>query len=309
MSSEQIVPTGEVHPAAALFPMMTAEELDDLAADIREHGLAHPIVLDQDGTLIDGRNRLTACRRAGVEPTYSQLDDRVDPAAYILSLNVHRRMLTRGQRAMAVAKARLFATNNRQVDLASAVSVSQSRVAYARVILDHAPDLADKVLAGGSLDQAYAEALRRKRQPEERAERERLASEARAAAEQQAARREEELRQAIDLAIEAIGPEVDIPVAPPNLDPRVSVEARVPVAPRLNAKGLAAQAYALGTLNRISDELEKLSHEEPALEVWSAAGHVSAIRSAISQIVTMAYAIAEKHNARLGAVAELRRVK
>jgi ParB-like chromosome segregation protein Spo0J len=42
-----------VHPVADLFPMMTNEELDDLAADIKANGLIQPIVVDKDGFLID----------------------------------------------------------------------------------------------------------------------------------------------------------------------------------------------------------------------------------------------------------------
>jgi hypothetical protein len=33
-----------VHPAADVFPMMSDEEINDLAADIKKHGLARPIV-------------------------------------------------------------------------------------------------------------------------------------------------------------------------------------------------------------------------------------------------------------------------
>ena len=53
--------------------------------------------------LIDGRNRLAACRMAGVEPLYASLNGH-DPVAYILSANVARRNLTKGQRARAVAR-------------------------------------------------------------------------------------------------------------------------------------------------------------------------------------------------------------
>ena len=45
---------------------------------IKANGLIHPIVLDDEGALIDGRNRLAACRMAGVEPTYTRLEEQ-DP--------------------------------------------------------------------------------------------------------------------------------------------------------------------------------------------------------------------------------------
>jgi hypothetical protein len=34
--------SGEVHPVADLFPMMTDDELDDLAGDIKANGQIHP---------------------------------------------------------------------------------------------------------------------------------------------------------------------------------------------------------------------------------------------------------------------------
>ncbi len=52
--------------------------------------------------LIDGRNRREACKLAGVEPRTRVLSGE-DPTAYVLSANVHRRNLTPGQRAMAMA--------------------------------------------------------------------------------------------------------------------------------------------------------------------------------------------------------------
>jgi ParB-like chromosome segregation protein Spo0J len=60
----------EVHPLAALFPMMSDDELADLAEDIKANGRIHPIVLDADGVLIDGRNRLRACELAAIEPEF-----------------------------------------------------------------------------------------------------------------------------------------------------------------------------------------------------------------------------------------------
>src|SRR5205085_4815531 len=51
-----------VHPVAALFPLLPPDELAALAADIRAHGLLHAVVLGADGQVIDGRNRLAACK-------------------------------------------------------------------------------------------------------------------------------------------------------------------------------------------------------------------------------------------------------
>jgi ParB-like chromosome segregation protein Spo0J len=92
----------DVHPLAAIFLMMSEGELQDLADDIREHGRRQPIVIDADGVLIDGRNRLKAYEMAGVEPRFVRLNGE-DPAAYILSANVERRSLTAGQKAMTRA--------------------------------------------------------------------------------------------------------------------------------------------------------------------------------------------------------------
>lgn len=156
-----ISPTGEIHPVAALFPMMSDEELDDLAADIKENGLVQPIVLDDEGTLIDGRNRMEGCRRAGVQPTFTTINGQ-DPVAFILSSNVARRHLSKGQQAMAVAKTRLV-SNRSAAAAAETVGVSKARVVQASTVLNYAPDVADSVLTGAtSLDSAYEIARRRK---------------------------------------------------------------------------------------------------------------------------------------------------
>lgn len=148
----------KVHPAASVFPMMSDEELDDLAADIKTNGLQQPIVV-QDKTLIDGRNRLAACKRADVTPEMVELDGE-DPVAFILSANTARRHMTKGQRAMVASV--VESTTGRQA--AKLVGVSQEYVSHANQIRDYAPDLVDGVIAGVPLDPAYQVALSRKRQ-------------------------------------------------------------------------------------------------------------------------------------------------
>jgi hypothetical protein len=155
-----------VHPAADVFPMLPDEELDDLVADIKAHGLLQPIIV-KAGALIDGRNRREACRRAGVEPRVEELNG-TDPVAYILAVNVNRRHLTKGQRAMAVAKLypepehlrRKGSGSIKNIELASAQYIS-----HARTVLRWLPEIADHVLAGTTpLNEAYAEAQRLKEQ-------------------------------------------------------------------------------------------------------------------------------------------------
>ena len=50
--------------------------------------------------MIDGRNRLEGWERAQVEPTFITLNGQ-DPVAFIISSNVTRRHLSKGQQAMA----------------------------------------------------------------------------------------------------------------------------------------------------------------------------------------------------------------
>jgi hypothetical protein len=90
------------HPAAAVWPMLDEPDLRRLAEDIRSNGLRHPIVLDTDGRVLDGRNRLAACRIAGVEPTFETYEGD-DPVGYVLSANNQRRHLTLPRRAAATA--------------------------------------------------------------------------------------------------------------------------------------------------------------------------------------------------------------
>ncbi|HEY9415135.1 MAG TPA: ParB/RepB/Spo0J family partition protein, partial [Pseudonocardia sp.] len=90
----------EFHPVADIFPMMAADEFAGLVADIRERGQREPVWLHPDGRIIDGRNRYRACREAGVEPRTRQWDGRGSLVEFVVSLNLHRRHLDKGQRAI-----------------------------------------------------------------------------------------------------------------------------------------------------------------------------------------------------------------
>ena len=93
------------HPAAELFPLLTGVRLKELAEDIKANTLREPILI-HDGQILDGRNRLAACKMAGVPPRYDDavLRDGETPTAYVVSMNLHRRHLSDKQRSAIAAQ-------------------------------------------------------------------------------------------------------------------------------------------------------------------------------------------------------------
>ncbi len=183
-----------VHPAANLFPMMSDEDIDALAKSIREQGLRQPIILTEDGQLLDGRNRVAACSRAGVPPRHEVYRGN-DPVAYVMALNMDRRHLTTGQKAMlalkiepmyeaeAAKRMRAGVRMNPEADLpqgsqraaqsrdkaGAAVKVSGRAVAQAKRVAESAPDLAQRVESGEmALDRAEREVKSREAKERER---------------------------------------------------------------------------------------------------------------------------------------------
>lgn len=92
------------HDVANIFPLMSGEEFEALKADIAQHGLRESIWLHPDGSIVDGRNRHRACIETNTTPTFRTWDGNGSLVAFVVSMNLHRRHLTSGQRAMAAAK-------------------------------------------------------------------------------------------------------------------------------------------------------------------------------------------------------------
>ncbi len=89
-----------VHPVCEIVPLMDEVALTRLVDDIRENGLRVPL-WTYKGSLIDGRNRLIACKRAGVQPRFQEWDGQGSLVKFAWSLNGERRDLTPSQRAAA----------------------------------------------------------------------------------------------------------------------------------------------------------------------------------------------------------------
>ena len=87
-----------------------------------------------------------------------------DLKAFVLSVNIHRRHMTRGQRAMAVAVIYPETRQGKRSTSFVTKKVTAGGLSKARTVLQYAGDLAESVLAGAtSLDQAYETARGRPR--------------------------------------------------------------------------------------------------------------------------------------------------
>jgi hypothetical protein len=111
-----------IHPAANLITPLSPDEFRAPCEDIRLNGQRVPIVIFHEegkpGQLLDGRHRLDAMEKAGVplvgdngdfdctqaEIKYVYTRDGVDPHAYVLSANVHRRHLGSKQKDELIAR-------------------------------------------------------------------------------------------------------------------------------------------------------------------------------------------------------------
>jgi ParB-like chromosome segregation protein Spo0J len=180
----------DAHEYASLFPTATTSELKELAADIKQRGLLHPIVL-LDGKVLDGRNRWSACSMANVEPVYVQYSG-TDPLADVISWNLHRRQLSVSQRAALVLRLKpLLAARARERQeklgrthgdtlmanlpqgsngtardqAAAAVGVSGRSVQDAEYVEKHDPALFEEIKAGRMSINAAKKRIRQEREP------------------------------------------------------------------------------------------------------------------------------------------------
>lgn len=146
-----------VHRLADLFPMLPADELRALADDIKANGLRHPIRVDQQNRIIDGRNREKACQLAAVAPTYEPfVGTEKQIAAFIASANLRRRHLTPSQCAsIAAGMANMSRGGDRRSDQTATLqngepAISQSDAAEIMGVSERSVAKAAKVRKKGT---------------------------------------------------------------------------------------------------------------------------------------------------------------
>lgn len=190
--------TPQPHPVAELFPLMEGEEYQRLVDDVRSNGLREPVWLHPDGRVIDGRNRVRACADAGLPVRTRTWDGSGSLVELVVSLNLHRRHLDKSQRAMvalaveerlaeeaearrreAISRARREETveivppsqpDKSREQAGKLVGVSGRYVQDAKAVRDKAPELAQRVAAGGMTIPEAKKEIRQREKAEQVAE-------------------------------------------------------------------------------------------------------------------------------------------
>lgn len=152
-----------VHPVAALFPAMEAEDRRRMREDIEAQGVRRPVEV-QGRFLLDGRTRLSICGELGIEAPWVEVGVDVDAVGWILSANVHRRHLSTSQRAVLAAELVGVAGEGREgmtlEAAAEAVNVSRMSVARAKAVGDAGSEELREAVRDGTVTVADAYKVR-----------------------------------------------------------------------------------------------------------------------------------------------------
>lgn len=188
------------HPYADEFPMASEEELEELTASISTVGLIHPVILTPDGLVLDGRNRLEACKRAGVEPIFETREgDDDDFKEFVIGVNTTGRRESMTVQIAAASIALILGHEKRingqwrrgsvPVSTESRTNTWQDAIRQAGTVLDVLGPPHLRAVRDGetSLNAAHEEA-RREKERVENLERERMELAERQQREEEAAR-------------------------------------------------------------------------------------------------------------------------
>ena len=174
---------------ASLVPQLSAEEYESLKQSIKENGLYVPIIVNQDGIVLDGHHRYKVCQELGIkEPKtlVKEFKDKLDEQLFVIDCNLKRRQLNNFQRTELALKSKSILTEIAEKEyvtggkgskdletldekgvaeeIGKIAGVSHETVRKAR-LLDSAPeDVIEKLRTGEmSISQAFAEYGRGKR--------------------------------------------------------------------------------------------------------------------------------------------------
>ncbi len=97
----------EQHELSKAFPPIPEDKVQEMRDSIEDIGVQVPIVIFED-KVIDGWHRYSIANELGMPCPEVELDDWIDPIAFVRALNGNRRHLTKGQEAISYATIRLW---------------------------------------------------------------------------------------------------------------------------------------------------------------------------------------------------------
>jgi ParB-like chromosome segregation protein Spo0J len=86
---------------ADLVPPLSTEEYESLKESIKQNGLWVPIVVNNQGIVLDGHHRFKACQELGIEEsktTTREFKDKLEEKLFVIDCNLSRRQLNDFQR-------------------------------------------------------------------------------------------------------------------------------------------------------------------------------------------------------------------
>ena len=97
----------------SLVPQLSAEEYESLKQSIKENGLYVPIIVNQDGIILDGHHRYKVCQELGIkEPKtlVKEFKEKLDEQLFVIDCNLRRRQLNNFQRTELALKSKSILT-------------------------------------------------------------------------------------------------------------------------------------------------------------------------------------------------------
>jgi ParB-like chromosome segregation protein Spo0J len=111
--SENITPSNRrirINPEyASMIPKQSPEEYESLKQSIKEeNGLYVPIVVNQNGVILDGHHRYKACQELGIEPKalVKEFNNELDEQLFVIGCNLVRRQLNSFQKIELALKSK-----------------------------------------------------------------------------------------------------------------------------------------------------------------------------------------------------------
>jgi ParB-like chromosome segregation protein Spo0J len=103
-------PQVKINPEyASLVSELSVEEYKSLKQSIKkENGLYVPIIVNQNGIILDGHHRYKACQELGIEPKtlVREFKDKLDEQLFVIDCNLIRRQLNNFQRTELALKSK-----------------------------------------------------------------------------------------------------------------------------------------------------------------------------------------------------------